>query len=170
MNKNQADENSILLMSHDRIRRSVERMAYQIAEDHPGETPILIAGIKTRGFAVARLLKGYLEHITASPIHIFSVSNPENNSNGLRDEYEYIALVDDVIFSGRTMFKASNKILGQFTPEFLRTVVLVDRGHRLLPVEATFTGLNLPTKLNEHVQLHLEKNLPERVTLTKQGS
>ncbi len=77
--------------------------------------------------------------------------------------------MDDVIFTGQTMLDAVKKTLDIFSPWVLRTAVLVDRGHRKMPVGATFSGINLPTKLNEHVQVQIKDEKPFEVILTKTG-
>ena len=76
-----------------------------------------------------------------------------------------MVLTDDVIFSGRTMLDALKKVQEKVDANKLRVAVLVDRGHRSVPVEAGFVGLQLPTKLNEHVQVETGSNSVKKVVL-----
>jgi pyrimidine operon attenuation protein/uracil phosphoribosyltransferase len=164
----------ILLMNNARIMRTIERIAYQIKEDYGGNEAILAAGVKKRGSAVARCLVDKLEMVASNDVHFISLNDdfghgPTANYQfeNLPQYFEYIVLIDDVIFSGRTMYRAVQHLIQKLDPLFLRTCALVDRGHRMLHVQASFTGMHLPTKLNEHVQLHLQNGIPEKVCLTQ---
>lgn len=169
--------NPILLMSSDRIKRSINRMAYQIAEDNRDEATILVVGIKQRGGAVAKALKEPLESLSKNGVAFAGLIETDDSAlqfeeekiNRLQGHFNYIILVDDVIFSGKTMLAAIQQTLGEFNPNLLRTAVLVDRGHRVRPINATFCGMELPTKLDEHVQVKIEKDTPESVVLSKSG-
>lgn len=165
-------KNTILLMSSARIERSIGRMAYQIAEDCRGEFPIVVVGIKERGFAVARKLAGRLRELSTAGVAL--IQRVENQPaldttqlEGVAKESVYLILVDDVIFTGQTMLETIAICREQFDPEVFRTAVLVDRGHRTVPVEATFAGLNLPTKPNEHVHVIVDDAAIDKVILTK---
>lgn len=158
----------ILLMSEDRINRSINRIAYQIAEENRDEADILIVGIKERGFEVARLLAGYLSSLTDRKVSLYQYtvdSGMEEDFENGDAEFRYMVLVDDVIFSGQTMFTALESMMRKVEPTIVRTAALVDRGHRQLPVEAAFVGLELPTKLDEHVQMLTEPGLVKKVVL-----
>lgn len=169
--------NPILLMSGDRIKRSISRVAYQIAEDNRDEEAILVAGIKQRGSAVAKALKEQLVSLLKNDVALLSIYEAKNSDlqfeqkkiEQLSGNYDYIILVDDVIFSGKTMLAAIHETLTIFNPKVLRTAVLVDRGHRMRPVEATFCGMELPTKLDEHVEVKIEEDILTSVMLSKSG-
>lgn len=176
MNNQQPSEESILLMNTDRIHRSISRMAYQIAEDNREDAGILIIGIKERGGAVARAIHTRLAELAEREITLLQLQKKQNSDlsfddagDTIKKSYDYIVLVDDVIFSGQTMLKAIKKTLDAFAPAVLRSAVLIDRGHRKMPVNATFSGINLPTKLNEHVQVRIKDAKPQEVILTKTG-
>jgi pyrimidine operon attenuation protein/uracil phosphoribosyltransferase len=177
MSKDQAGNDSILLMNHDRILRTIERMAYQIDEDHREGSEILIAGLKTRGMVVAQCLSGALSELTSHSIYQVHLpaldAEPEVMENEsystLPQNFDYTLVVDDVIFSGQTMFRAIENIRAQFNTKMLRSAVLIDRGHRNLPVEASFVGMHLPTKLDEHVAVCVKNSLLEKVILTKRS-
>lgn len=168
MGNTSAASSEILLMSEDRINRSINRIAYQIAEENRDEADILIVGIKERGFEVAKLLAGYLSSLTDREVSLRqfkSDSGSDKNFESSNRKFKYMVLVDDVIFSGQTMFNALQKVLKKINPEIVRTAALVDRGHRSLPIEAAYIGLELPTKLNEHVQVLTEPDLVKKVVL-----
>lgn len=176
MNSQPASEDTILLMNTDRIQRSLSRMAYQIAEDNREDAEILIIGIKQRGRAVAKAISSQLADLAEKDVTLLSLQEKDGrklafsaSGDTLKKTYSYIILVDDVIFTGQTMLDAVKKTLDIFSPRVLRTAVLVDRGHRKMPVGATFSGINLPTKLNEHVQVQIKDEKPFEVILTKTG-
>ena len=172
-----SSNHSISLMSGDRISRAIERMSFQIAEDNRGTADILVIGLKERGFAIARQLADHLKTMSKTGIDLLQLSESGDaashfESENLRDKKipEYVVIVDDVIFSGRTMLSAIQHTLRHGNPAILRTAALVDRGHRTVPVEATFKGMELPTKLNEHVQVIIDQKRAQKVVLTKPGS
>lgn len=158
----------MILLQRDRILRTIKRMAYQIVEESRGGQ-ICIIGLNVRGFSVAELLysdiqketddKPQLLQLNADDDSVFEMPETVNTNST-------IVFVDDVIFSGVTMYRAMQKITG--LSEYKRVIVatLVDRGHRRLPVQSKITGFHVPTKLNEHVELVVEKNNPEKVILT----
>ncbi len=164
------DENSrLVLMDQDRIKRSLNRIAHQIREDNRKDRDIELLGINERGYAIASMLKQYLAELTGTEVGCFQLLIEEGE--GIKGKpvlkENYVLLVDDVIFSGATLFKALNAISKVKLPEELHTAVLVDRGHRKFPVFAKFVGMDLPTKLDEHVSVELEKGLASQVLLTQ---
>lgn len=170
------DNDTILLMSRDRLSRTIERMAYQIDEDRKGEWTMLIAGIKERGAAVAESLASILKQQMGHSIyqaHLPGGSEKIENASDTTDfpdNFDYALVVDDVIFSGQTMLNSIEIVRQTFAINMLRTAVLVDRGHREVPVEASFYGMKLPTKLDEHVQVCVSNNSLDKVILTTTGS
>lgn len=167
-----SDNSYILLMNRDRISRTIERMAYQIDEDRKGEWTMLIAGIKERGAAVAKAIAGILKQ--QMDHSIYQVHLPEGNGNVEKvsdaaefpNYFDYALVVDDVIFSGQTMLNSIETVRQRFKIKIVRTAALVDRGHRKVPIDASFYGIKLPTKLDEHVQVCLSKDSPDKVILT----
>src|SRR5699024_10239595 len=101
-----------------------------------------------------------------------SLPKHDNDSGGfsaaasLPNHFEYSLVVDDVIFSGYTMLHSLEVVRQQIETKVLRTAVLIDRGHRKVPVEANFFGMKLPTKLNEHVRVCLDEHSLDKVILT----
>jgi len=136
-------------------------MAYQIIESVDDQMEINIVGINTRGKALGIRLANLLGKISELSI---TCQQLDMDQAGLSFTFEsdtspdnrYVLMVDDVIFSGRTMFKALQVVTRDGIPGEMHCVVLVDRGHRKVPVEAKFVGLSLPTKLQEHVSVEIE--------------
>ena len=164
-----SDHTELVMMDRNRVQRALKRMAYQVAEDNRTERELRLIGIEPRGLIVAKLLGSYLSEIYGREISVVSL-NPEEQDDAepLTDfsvENTYPLVVDDVIFSGQTMFSAMNVIYRQRPLEEIHTAVLVDRGHRKFPVQAQFVGLELSTKLNEHVSVSVENEKIEKVVL-----
>lgn len=150
------------LMTPERVRRTVTRLAYEIIERNRGAHNVLIFGLKQRGDALAGLLAAALEDASGEPVerHALPIA-------GFRDDLEVepaplpsgapsaegrdVLLVDDVIFTGRTIRAALDAVLRYGRPRSIQLAVLVDRGHREVPVHPDFVGRVVPTKHNERV-------------------
>lgn len=154
-------ENTIVLMSRSRIERSLQRIAYQIVEETAGAKDISLLGIDRRGKVVADYIREQLEQILGEDIGCsrINIKHPEEQASDeyISDDSNLLVLVDDVIFSGRTMFKALTELDGDSLPGQVYCAVLVDRGHRKVPVMAHFQGIEIPTKLKEHVSVRLDE-------------
>lgn len=159
----------MILLDTDRIRRTTKRMAHQIAEEAHGSR-IYMIGVNERGLSLAQLLKTSIDKIDDRNTPLKRISSfddepfdafpsPENDS--------VLVIVDDVIFGGGTMFKVLNKIRELNRFQKIYTAVLVDRGHRKYPVQASIVGVNFPTKLNEQVEMKLINGKPNEVVLLK---
>lgn len=151
------DEKQFVLMDGNRVRRSLQRMAHQVAEDNRKNLDLYLIGIKKRGFITATTLASYLEGIYGRDIPVSEIDPDETLSGNLFSKLSvqrsYPLVVDDVIFSGKTMFTALNKIYTLHPFHEIHSAVLVDRGHRKFPIQAQFTGIEFPTKLKEHVSV-----------------
>lgn len=159
----------VILMDAKRIERSLKRIAHQIMEDNRAAKELLIIGINERGYAVAGMLKEYLSKLSGNEVecHQMHVVQSDGIEKSLSLSKKYVLLVDDVIFSGTTMFNALKLISENCSPDEVHTATLIDRGHRQFPVFAQFVGIDLPTKLDEHVSVELKQNIPSRVLLEK---
>lgn len=153
-------ETPLILMDRARIQRSAKRMGYEILEMNSSNKPLFLFGIDERGYAVAKLLSDIFSDISNLAIETVQlavnkkVSEKEfANLSGKDIEGKIPVIVDDVIFSGETMFRALKKISDAVDPSEIHTAVLIDRGHRKWPVKAEFCGMELPTKHNEHVSV-----------------
>ena len=162
----------IVLMNRERISRSLNRMAHEIAEHNVDDASIDLFGIDDRGYAVAKALQDILNPIFDDNLRLFQLRLKGTNIDpDLEDiklqESHYPVIVDDVIFSGQTMFQALKIISNHMKPSEIHTAVLVDRGHRKFPIKAEFYGMELPTKLDEHVSVVVENKRLQNVTLKK---
>ena len=154
----------LLILSQKQISQKIDRMAYQVLEDNLHETEIIIAGIVDTGYTIAARLKTVLEKISNIKVTLMKIELDKTSTHlHANTDFEIesvknkvIILVDDVLNSGRTLAYG----LGIFLDvplKKLRTLVLVDRNHRIFPVSPDFTGLELATVLKEHVEVVLDK-------------
>lgn len=166
-----SSEANLVLMDADRISRSLNRMAHEVAEQNTADQPILLFGIDKRGYAVSKALASLLSPMfkdqvqtlqlplkEGEPDHVFDNISEEANNH-------FLIIVDDVIFSGQTMFTALKKITNHVNPSEIHTAALIDRGHRKFPVKAEFYGMELPTKLDEHVSVIVDDGNIKEVVL-----
>ncbi|TYP91694.1 pyrimidine operon attenuation protein / uracil phosphoribosyltransferase [Fodinibius salinus] len=165
-------DDHLILMDERRIHRSVRRMGHEIIETNKKDTPILLFGIDQSGTAVAELLGNVLDDIWQGVIETVSLPLDEGNTqktlNSLpsnKTEDMFLIAVDDVIFSGETMFRALTKIGKDLPLTEIHTAVLIDRGHRKFPIRAGFYGMQLPTKLDEHVSVMVDDHTVKEVLL-----
>lgn len=149
-------------------------MAYQVLEDNLDEKELVIAGIIDRGYTIAERIKKVLESICSIKITLIKIDLDKDSTHLKADidipvadvQNKVVILVDDVLNSGRTLAYG----LGVFLDvplKKLRTLVLVDRSHRIFPVSPDFTGLEIATVLKEHVDVVLnEKGEEDAVYLS----
>lgn len=170
-----ASNSDLVLMDKGRINRSLNRMAHEIAERNSEDRSIILFGIDKRGYAVAQELADIMSPIFESPIQVLQLSLKKDNGSQVFKQLQadkvkgqFIIAVDDVIFSGQTMFTALKTISDGIEPSEIYTAVLIDRGHRKFPIKAEFCGMELPTKLNEHVSVIVEDNSVSNVVLASE--
>ena len=165
-------------MDADRIGRSLARIAHEILERNRGTDDLALIGIRTRGVPLAKRLARAIHDITAS-----GKSSAADVPTGALDITLYrddlmrhaigaqpvvrrteipfsiddkrILLVDDVLYTGRTIRAALDALIEFGRPRAIQLVVLVDRGHRELPIKADYVGKNIPTAPTQNVQVHL---------------
>ena len=162
-----ADERVVL--DGDAIGRSLTRIAHQILEANKGPDGLLLLGIPTRGVVLAHRLaarildvEGVLVPVGSLDITMYrdDLRNQPIRSVGRTDvpggvDGKVVVLVDDVLFAGRSVRAALDAIGDLGRPAAVRLAVLVDRGHRELPIRADHVGKNLPTSATEHVTVRL---------------
>lgn len=155
--------NQVLVLDKVQIQQKINRIAYQILEDNLEEKEIVIAGIWDRGFKVAKRLSDKLSEISALKVELLRVDIERKASKLIAktdlDETHWkgkvIILVDDVLNSGKTLAYGLGVFLN--TPhKKIRTVVLVDRSHKIFPIATDFVGLELATILKEHVDVIMD--------------
>ncbi|MGF1923477.1 MAG: phosphoribosyltransferase family protein [Bacteroidia bacterium] len=156
-------ESQVLVLDKNQIAQKINRIAYQILEDNLEEKELVLAGIWDRGYKLALRLKSVLEQIASFKVTMLRVDLEKLNSKLVSKtdlpESEWkgkvIILVDDVLNSGKTLAYGLGVFLD--TPhKKIRTVVLVDRSHKIFPIATDFVGLQLATILKEHVDVVLD--------------
>lgn len=151
------------------IQRSLTRITYEIIEKNKGVNNLVLVGIKTRGeFLASRIakqmakLEGAKVPVCAIDISAYRDDQPLKDDNASLDDQlpteiadHHIVLIDDVFYTGRTMRAAMDAIMDQGRPERISIAVLVDRGHREMPIRPDFVGKNIPTANDEQVKVNL---------------
>ena len=152
------------------ISRAVTRIAHEILEANKGADNLALVGIVTRGAALAEILAAKVLEIegTEVPVGTLDISfyrddlairlSPEVHRTDIPFDVEGrdVVLVDDVLFTGRTIRAAMDAIMDYGRPCSIQLAVLVDRGHRELPIRADFVGKNVPSSSRERVKVYLE--------------
>ncbi|HEV2473069.1 MAG TPA: bifunctional pyr operon transcriptional regulator/uracil phosphoribosyltransferase PyrR [Chthonomonadales bacterium] len=171
-------------MEADDIRRAITRMAHEIVERNRGAQDLALVGILTRGVPIARRLEALLRQIEGLDVPVGRLDiglyrddfnlNPAGRSPIAPTDIPFnvtgkrLILVDEVLYTGRTVRAAISALLDLGRPASIQLAVLIDRGHRELPIRPDFTGKNLPTGKREHVDVHLEEvDGEDRVLITK---
>ena len=158
-------------MDADEVERSLTRMAHQILEKNKGASNIGLAGIVTRGDLLAKRLVDKIEEIEGVkvPFGRLDISfyrddfathlSPEVLSTEMPFNIDGmdVILVDDILYTGRTIRAALDALMDIGRPARVQLAVLVDRGHRELPIRADFVGKNVPSSSSESVRLFLEE-------------
>ena len=182
---NGSDAGVVQVMDGDDIRRAVTRIAHEIVEKNHGVADVALIGVLSRGVPLAERLARLLLQIEGVTVPVGKLdlglyrddfaANPAirpalaPSSIPFDVDGKHIVLVDDVLFTGRTVRAALSAVLDLGRPASVQLAVLLDRGHRELPIRPDFVGKNLPTARHEHVQLHLlEDDGEDRVEIRKQ--
>lgn len=157
-------------MDSERIQRSLKRMAIEVWEKLDKDQGLIVVGLNERGFATAQLFCEFLITLhSESNIELveYDVKNLTHNKALPECTEKFVLIIDDVIFSGKTMFEAVSAIISAGEPERIEVLTLLDRGHRKYPIKSNITGMSIPTKLGEHVEVMLSKEKPGQVVLFK---
>jgi pyrimidine operon attenuation protein/uracil phosphoribosyltransferase len=169
------------LMSASEIERTLVRLAYEIVEKNSGVAGLGLVGIRRRGVPLAERLGKIITRIENAKVPVgtlditfyrddLSTLGPKpvvhEKEVGFDIEDKNIVLVDDVLFTGRTTRAALDALFSHGRPRRVQMCVLIDRGHREIPVEATFVGRNVQTSMNEVIEVKLtEVDDAEKVLL-----
>lgn len=165
-----SETNQTCVMDEDEIERTLVRMAHQILEQNKGCENLALVGILTRGDILARKLADIIYSIEGVHVPVGSLDigfyRDDASISGLPQlhgadilfniDNKTIVLVDDVLFTGRTIRAALDALMDFGRPARIQLAILVDRGHRELPIRADFVGKNIPSSLNENVRLRLK--------------
>ncbi len=159
-------------MDSDQIRRAVKRIAHEIVERNGGVQNLVVVGIRRRGVHLANRIATYLEGIESEkvPTGILDItlyrddfqtltSKPVIGKTEIKEDItdKVIILVDDVLYTGRTVRAALDELIDFGRPRQIQLAVLVDRGHREFPIKADYVGKNIPTSEREQVEVHLKE-------------
>ena len=160
------------LMSASEIERTLVRLAHQIIEKNNGSQNLGLVGIKRRGVPLAERLGRMISGIEKAPVHtgVLDISFYRDDLS-TRDARPVVApgalgfdiagrdiiLIDDVLYTGRTVRAALDALFDHGRPRRVQLLVLIDRGHRELPIEASFVGRHVPTTAREIVEVKLQE-------------
>ena len=160
------------LLKEKDIARKLVRLAHEIIENNTDLSNIAIVGIRTRGEILAHRVVEHIQEISCETISQGTIDvtfyrddfrtnlgSPKIGSSSILFEVDGkdVVLVDDVLYSGRTIRAAMDDLCSFGRPASVQLAVLVDRGHRELPIKADYVGKNYPTSLNEHIHVHVDE-------------
>jgi pyrimidine operon attenuation protein/uracil phosphoribosyltransferase len=156
------DETRKYILSAATALQKLQRMAFEIVEQNMEDSGLLIlAGIRDNGVVLAHILAGYLKEILDRPIKVIEISlnkrHPEEIELSEKMDFDDadIILIDDVTNSGKTLLYALKPFL-QYHPKKVQTLTLVERSHKLFPVNSDYVGISLATTLQEHIFVEVE--------------
>ncbi|HBH60144.1 MAG TPA: bifunctional pyr operon transcriptional regulator/uracil phosphoribosyltransferase PyrR [Nitrospiraceae bacterium] len=172
---------SIEILDSNDINRAIRRMAHEIIEKNKGMSNLCLVGIQKGGVILAERLASQIESIEGGNIQVGKLditlyrddlNTKEEQPVVKRTEIpcsiddKTVILVDDVLFTGRSIRAAMDALIDFGRPAYIQLAVLIDRGHRELPIRADYAGKNIPTSFNDLVQVNLEKeNNKDKVVL-----
>jgi pyrimidine operon attenuation protein/uracil phosphoribosyltransferase len=159
-----------ILMDETAMRRALTRIAHEILEKNKGVENIVIVGIRTRGIYLARRIAELINEIENMPVPVGEIDVTMYRDDIAREDGGALAvsaarldvhnrkviLFDDVLFTGRTVRAAMDAIMDAGRPEMIQLAVLVDRGHRELPIRPDYVGKNVPTSKAETIEVMLD--------------
>jgi pyrimidine operon attenuation protein/uracil phosphoribosyltransferase len=156
-----------MILDEDGMRRSLTRMSHEIIERNKGVDNLVLVGIKTRGEYLANRIASFIEKVEGTKIEVYPL-----DIKAWRDDLDIkhplpeitfsvtdkkVVLVDDVLFKGRTVRAALEGVLHFGRAKEVQLAVLVDRGHRELPIRADYVGKNIPSSLNENIKVQIKE-------------
>jgi pyrimidine operon attenuation protein/uracil phosphoribosyltransferase len=158
------------ILSADEMRRAITRLASQLIEKANNLSNLVLVGVHTKGFPLAQLLAQQIENLEGVSVAVGALDitfyrddldqiktrTPAKTDIPFDLTNQIVVLVDDVIYKGRTARAALNAVTEYGRPEAIWLVVLVDRGHRELPIHPDFVGKTLPTATEEQVKVYLQ--------------
>ena len=178
---------SSVVMDAERISRTLTRIAHEIVERNKGVEDLALIGVRTRGVHIARRLARTLREITGDDIPTGALDITLYRDDLMRHavgpqplvrrteitfsiDDRKILLVDDVLYTGRTTRAALDALIDFGRPRGIQLIVLVDRGHRELPIKADYVGKNLPTSPEESVRVRLQETDGQDEVVLQEGA
>jgi pyrimidine operon attenuation protein/uracil phosphoribosyltransferase len=161
-----------VLMSADDVRRAIVRIAHEIVEQNRGCQDLILVGMRTRGVPLAQRLSDAIRDFEGEAVPVGALDiglyRDDLPARGTRIEIKpsdlpediagkRVVLVDDVLYTGRSIRAALDALIDYGRPQRIQLAVLVDRGHRELPLRADFVGKNIPTSRGDDVLVQLEE-------------
>ena len=175
-----------VIMNEDGMRRALSRIAHEIIEENQGIEDVVLVGIRTRGAPLARRLADNIEKIEGRkiPVGILDITLYRDDLTTIarqplvgKTEIPFditgtkLVLVDDVLYTGRTIRAALDGIIDLGRPQRVQLAVLIDRGHRELPIRADYVGKNVPTSRKEVIVVQLKEiDGDERVIIAEKAN
>lgn len=165
-------QDKTVLMDGDAIRRALVRVSHEIVEKNKGGSDLILVGIRTRGVPLAERLAAEIRKIEATPVTTgvldITLYRDDLSRLGYQPQVretkipanmngKIVVLVDDVLYTGRTIRAALDAIMDIGRPQAIQLAVLIDRGHRELPIRADYVGKNVPTSHKENVRVELNE-------------
>ena len=160
------------LIDAEGISRLIKRISHEIIESSSNFDNLAVIGIKNRGDYIARRIVDHIKNISMVEVSLGTIDvtfhrddyrtnlgSPEVGISEINFDVSDrdVILIDDVLYTGRTIRAAMEEIFTYGRPKRIRLAVIVDRGHRELPIKADFVGKNLPTSDNEHIHVQIEE-------------
>lgn len=155
------------IMDAQGIRRSLTRIAHEIIERNKGVEDVILVGIQTRGIHLAQRLTAIIEQVegTSIPCYPLDISHWRDDVEEIHPlpkeqmpvKDKKVILIDDVLFKGRTVRAAMDAIMYYGRAKEIQLAVLVDRGHRELPIRADYIGKNIPSSLHEVIRVKVKE-------------
>jgi len=158
-----------IIFGEEEMRRAISRIAHEILERNAGARNLVLVGLHTRGIPLARRLAERINALEgiAVPVHELDITNYRDDRPAqqpmerapldLPVAGKTVVLVDDVLFTGRTTRAAIDALVEAGRPRRVQLAVMVDRGHRELPIRADYVGKNVPTALSESIHVRLRE-------------
>ncbi len=161
-----------VILNTQQLQQKIQRIAYQLFEEHQDEETLVIAGVNGNGYLLAKEINTFFKTICPIKTSLIEVvvekSNPFKHAISCNDagiENTALVLIDDVLNSGSTLIAAVHHFLKKPMKK-IKTAVLIDRNHRTFPIAADFVGMSLATTLQEHVEVRSENGRLIEVVLT----
>jgi pyrimidine operon attenuation protein/uracil phosphoribosyltransferase len=162
----------VLLTSRE-IRRALARIAHEIVERNKGAEDVVLVGMRTRGVPLAKRIAEIIEGFEGTPIPVgildIGLYRDDISPSELKSVNQSrtaiptsitdrrVILVDDVLYTGRSIRAAMDALMDMGRPSSIQLAVLIDRGHRELPIRADYVGKNIPSSTDEEIQVQLEE-------------